>query len=186
MTSVALLTASLPERGGLLAEAIASAEAQTRPPELHLVLIDEERKGPGPLYNAAAELVDTEWIAILDDDDLLYPRHLEVLLEDSDGADVVHSAFDVEGRDGWDWQDAHLFGCSIVQPGHNGIPVTALIRREIFLEVGGFGTKRPEDANLWRAIKAAGGRFECRHERTWVYRFHGKNRSMRRRAGADV
>lgn len=118
--------------------------------------------------------VDTEWVAFLDDDDLLYPHHLETLLGASDDVDVVYSFCDVTGRG--DWSPNMDFNERALRS-FNFIPVTAMVRRSAFLAVGGFpeGTHPVEDWRLWLALLDAGARFRCVPVKTWLYRFHDAN-----------
>jgi len=184
---VTVITTAIPERlDTYLPRAMASVAAQTLPPMQHLVAVDYDGWGPAVLRNALVAASETEWLAFLDDDDLFLPDHLETLLAHEDEADVIHSAFAVRGRPYWSWEDLHAQGCSTLEP-HNTIPTTALVRKSFFDDVRGFRSNRPEDHNLWRMLRAAGARFVCVHERTWVYRFHGANASIaRERDGRTV
>jgi hypothetical protein len=183
--TVALLTASRPDRSAMLAEQLATVAAQTVRPDVHLVGVDHPGQGPAEILNGlAARAPATTWVAFCDDDDLLEPTHLEVLLGASGGIargeplDVVHSAWFTSGRDGWGWDEVHDPGtCSLVTPERNTVPSCALVRREAFLAVGGFPATRPHDWALWLELKAAGAAFGCVHQPTWTYRWHGDNRS---------
>ena len=60
------------------------------------------------------------------------------------------------------------------------MPVTSLVRWTALIRVGGFPENvHNEDHELWRRLKAAGFRFQCVHAHTWLYRFHGDNRSLK-------
>lgn len=176
--SVAVVTASLPERAARLAEAAASVAAQTIPPAAHLIGIDFARHGPTAVRNALVRAAGTEWVAFLDDDDVLYPGHLATLTAGAAGADVVYSFCDVEGRGGW--TPNQEFDAAALRS-YNFIPVTALVRRSAFLSVGGFPESHPvEDWDLWRRLLDAGAEFRCVPTVTWLYRFHGDNATTRR------
>ena len=176
---VVVVTASLPERHEYRAECIRAVEAQTVKPVAHVVMIDHERVGPAVVLNrmlAAALACDADWIAQVADDDLLYPDHLQTLLEASAEADIVYSYCDVEGRD---WFDPNApFDAERLRQ-QNYIPATTLIRAELCRELGwradsahGF-----EDWDFWLRALDAGARFVCVEQRTWLYRFHGANLS---------
>lgn len=174
--SVTVVTASLPERAPRLAEACASVASQTAQPAAHLIGIDFARRGPEAVRNALVAGAATEWVAFLDDDDLLYPHHLETVLAAAEGADVVYSFCDVEGRD---WTPNHAFDAAALRL-YNFIPVTTLVRRSAFLAAGGFpeGRHPVEDWHLWRHMLDLGAEFRRVPRVTWRYRFHGANASM--------
>jgi glycosyltransferase involved in cell wall biosynthesis len=144
-----------------------SVAEQTHKPAAHLVGVDFARIGGARMKNALAERVDTEWIAILDDDDYLYPQHLQRLIESSADADVVYSYCDSPGdcftsyNRPWGGPDS-VRGASIVS--HN-----ALVRTSVFKDAGCFSLQRGYDWWLWRTIADAGGRFVSVPERTWFY-----------------
>lgn len=167
--SVTVITPTmLPERTVLLAEAVASVTAQTRKPDEHLIGVDYLRAGGARMRNVLAASVNTEWLAVLDDDDVLYPEHLARLMDAAAHADVVYSWCDVTGDDPWTAYnqpfDADLLRqTSIVS--HN-----ALIRTELVLDVGGWDQVPGYDWRFWHKALDAGARFVCVPERTWRYR----------------
>lgn len=178
---IAVLTPALPERAAMLAETIASVNAQTLPPAAHLIEIDHERAGCATVLNRllpAAQAADANWIALVADDDVFYPRHLELLAGASADADIVYSYCDVEGRD---WSPNAPFDEARLRAG-NYIPATTLIRTALARKLGGW---RPdaahgfEDWDFWLRALDAGARFRCVPTVTWRYRFHGDNLSWR-------
>jgi len=165
--SVTVITPTIPERAEQLAEAIESVQAQSRPPEAHLIEVDDLRQGTAAMRNRMVEEADTEWVAPLDDDDLLLPIHLQVLLDgaSSSGADVIYS----------DWNGHVPKGCprdfdSAALRAKNFIPATALIRREAIEAVGGYPEVHGEDWALWLLMDRAGARFYRVPVVTWTYR----------------
>ena len=164
---ITVITATLPERADLLERAVASVALQTLRPEAHLVGVDHRRRGGAAMKNLLAYAADTEWLAILDDDDHLYPDHLLKLLAASGDADVVYSWCDSTGdafpnyNQSWEGVDA-LRGSSRVS--HN-----AIVRTSLFKEVGGFPLERGYDWRFWIKAADAGARFACVPERTWFY-----------------
>lgn len=174
---VAVITPSLPSRAPLLAEAVQSVAAQTFEPLAHLIALDYKRVGAPFVRNALARVVDADWLAFLDDDDLFLPHHLETLMAASTGADVVYSWSEVQGRDGWSCNE-HFDAAALRRA--NTIPVTAMIRRSTFLKVGGFPLDMSgiEDWGLWLRALGAGARFVCVPEVTWIYRFQPDGATM--------
>lgn len=167
--SVSVLTASLPERGEMLAEAVASVRAQTYVPEAHLIGVDHHRLGAPIIYNALARAADTVWISFLDDDDLLDPNHLETLMDNSTEADVVYANCRSEGHEfslyGRPFSEADL-------QDHCLVPITALIKRSVFEKAGGFANESGYDWRLWQRAVSSGARVRQLHAQTWLYRRH--------------
>jgi glycosyltransferase involved in cell wall biosynthesis len=154
-------------------------------------LRDTEGRGPAHVRNLMVAYSGTsDWIAFLDDDDYLLPHHIATLtaLQEETDADVVWPWFRVEGGTDpfpenqgrqWDRTNPHI------------IPITTLVRRSAFLDVGGFDedtaaqpdpndptrTVAGEDWRLWLALSAAGAKFAHTPEITWVWRHHGSNTS---------
>lgn len=172
---VTVITPTLSERAELLEQLGAALRRQTVP-LTWLRCVDDRGVGPAALRNELAQHARTPWLAFVDDDDLVYPDHLETLLAHSGNADVVYSACDVEGRD---WQPDH--DCTLgTLRSHNTIPVTSIVRTDAFNSVGGFPLGvRDEDWALWLALLDKGARFQCVHKRTWRYRFHDVGRGNR-------
>jgi glycosyltransferase involved in cell wall biosynthesis len=176
--SVAVITPSLPERTALLAECLSSVATQTVQPTEHLIGVDYQRRGPVAIRNELAASTQAEWLAFLDDDDLMYPNHLETLLSQSGDADVVWSLHDVVGREGF-WVRHKCDAKKLVDGQPNFILITALVRRSTFVAAGGFpDVPWSEDLALWLRFRALGAGFKCVHKKTWTYRFHDTNRSM--------
>lgn len=176
MATVTVITPSVPRRARMLAEAIASVNAQTVPPYAHLIHVDYEMIGCWAVQNILLKAVTTPWFAILDDDDLFGPDHLETLLSHATGElAVVYSWCRVEGEQ---WNPNQLFDEEALYR-NNYIPATALIRTEVARAVGGWKQREDncEDWGMWLDILAAGGRFLCVPEITWTYRFHNDNSS---------
>lgn len=178
--SVAVLTPTLPERALLLREARASVAAQTVSVE-HLVGVDRDREGPSVTRNRlAASRPDADWYLPLDDDDLLDADFVETLLPHLAGADVVYPWCRVEGKD--DWTPNRLFTPELLLKA-NFIPVTALVRAELWREVGGMpeppeGRVQPgEDWEFWRLCLGAGAVFRCLPEVLWTYRVQSDTRN---------
>lgn len=182
-SSVAVLTPSLPERQSLLDQCRASVAAQTFSVE-HLVGVDEAREGPSAIRNRLAAASNTDWLLPLDDDDLMHdPDCVKLLLARSADADVVYPWCHVEGSD---WSPNRLFSAKALA-GVNFIPVTALISRRMWEQVGGWrNAPFDEDWIFWRDCLQAGARFVCVPEVLWTYRIHaaGTSRNKWRKEAA--
>jgi glycosyltransferase involved in cell wall biosynthesis len=165
---------------------------------------DHDGSGPAVVRNravakAAQDDIASEYLAFLDDDDMFKPGHLTKCIEHAQetGADVVYPWFDLirQGVNRNDWNFLLIdgkpaFGQSFnpeaLRRG-NYIPVTALVRRSLFEQVGGFpspGTPEwphteCEDWGLWLRLLDAGAKFSHLPERSWIWDHHSKNTSGR-------
>lgn len=210
--TIAVVTPAIPERAALLAECIASVNAQSYPPVGHYVGVDHAKVGCVTNLNRtvnAALASGADWIALLADDDLMYPHHLGTLIGatrtqhdcagfgpegppcDScpgDGCpilpppDIVYSWCQVTGRPGWN-PNRH-FDAEALRYG-NYIPATSLIRSSLIRELGGWrpGAHGFEDWDFWLRALDHGARFRCIPAVTWEYRFGHDNFSWRQPDG---
>lgn len=166
--TVAVVTAAIPERFDLLRDALDSVAAQTVQPDEHIVVFDYARRGTADALNRGLAAVTSEWVATLDDDDVLYPWHLEVLLRATRFADVVYPYCDCDF-------DIHVNAPfnPVALRQQNYIPTTALIRTSALRAVGGWPDKREQDWALWLRLLDAEARFVHVPTVTWRYRRHG-------------
>lgn len=185
---------SIPSRWTLLQRAAASVVEQTRQAsELHIVL-DVEHAGAAATRTAALAESSADYVAFLDDDDWFLPQHLERLMETAEetDADVVYPWFETNGYDplyvagvraeGRPFDD--LSRKWLITMG-NFIPITALVRREALMDVGGFqnhsshneSLNHPtcEDWEAWRRLALNGAKFVHLPERTWFWNHWGGN-----------
>jgi glycosyltransferase involved in cell wall biosynthesis len=167
---VSVLTPTIKGREHYLAECRASVVFQTSGHWEHLRLVDTDHQGCAATMNAlAAEALGT-WLLPLADDDLLLPGCIKALLGATGDADVVYPVPLVWGMEPGTYQQAPP-----------AIPSLALIRRTLWERLGGYDTEwqREEDRRLWIRAMATGARF-VRYDAqpTWVYRFHGANKSL--------
>jgi glycosyltransferase involved in cell wall biosynthesis len=170
---IAVVTPSKSNRHELLQECIASVKAQTRPADIHAIEVDIHCMGPAKLRNKiVSELPDNiDWLAFLDDDDIMFPNHLEKLTAVAENADVVYSPSQYTGV-------VHALDLKKMRI-CNHIAITSLVRRSMFEQVGGFVDRRMEDWELWKKIVAAGGRFIFVPEQTWEYRIQPDSRQAK-------
>ena len=172
-----VVTPSLPERAKMLAEAIESVAAQSLQPHAHLVAVDHRRTGPSGLINQLVKAARTEWVAILADDDLFLPHHLETLMAHSDAADMVLSWSRIEGRD-IDQYRGEFFAYDLVNRQDTGMRGTFMFRKSLWERVGGWPPSPIEDWKFMVACVQAKARLVPVYEETWIYRFHGGNVSL--------
>ncbi|MFN2540430.1 MAG: glycosyltransferase family 2 protein [Mycobacteriales bacterium] len=190
--SVTVLTATLGRRPQMLAEAVASVAAQTFPPLEHLVVDDGswaveelpgtrvvriERRGLGGARNAGLEQAEGDVIALLDDDDLWHPHHLQACWTELQrtGADVVYADCEEVGRrDGWTFSVKDFDAALLERENYLCVPAT-VVRTAALRDIGGFSEGPLEDWETWKRMARAGMRFVHLPQVTVTYRFHTDN-----------
>lgn len=183
---ISVITPALPTRMGQLQDALVSVEAQTRPPIEHLIGLDYQRRGTGPVKTDLALAAQGDWVATLEDDDFLHPEHLDTLAAHTDGADIVYSWCAVRGRPGW--SPNREFDPIALRAG-NFIPSTALIRRGLIVGLWGWRSGAAcahgwEDWDFWLRALDFGARFRCVPQVTWTYCFGAGNKTFHGEKGA--
>lgn len=102
MPTVSVIVAAHPARArnGMLQAAITSVLEQTRLPDAIHVAMDNDRHGAAATRNRALQAASTDFVAILDSDDLFLPKHLEWLMrhQEETGADFCYAWFKVLQR----------------------------------------------------------------------------------------
>lgn len=186
--TISVVLPTIPGREALLGRAWDSAMGQTIKPEVVHVITDPL---PDPATYVCSRIAcarnnglrkcDTPWVAFLDDDNWWQPHHLETLLANADGVDIVftHSvkiAMDETGS------------CFVQYTGPD--PNAALVRTDLANSIGGFeetwepcdadenggaGFKAPrtgqyyEDLDFWQRCMEAGGTIRQVAIETWNY-----------------
>ena len=172
------ITAVIPTIDGRyesLTRAVASVKSQSLPPVAIEVEYDGDRTGAAATRNRALARVDTEWVAFVDDDDVLLTHHLRLCARHArlTGADVVYPGYEVVGED-----PVNCFGLTFdphLLRRRNYIPVTVLARTDLVLKVGGFQPHPDEngdpceDWGLWLALLDDGAKFSHLPQRTWIW-----------------
>lgn len=194
MSTVSVVIAHIPPRAELLARARRSIEVQRRQPDEVIVELDETGAGAGPTRNKAIVKATSDYVAILDDDDELLPRHLHALMlaAERTDADVAYSWFELyrNGHPVIDRELATMRNGRLVNPlgvpfgpeqaehmrKYAFIPACLLLRRQAVIDVGGYPAPDEavyaehdgcEDYVLLLRLLDAGARFVHVPERTW-------------------
>ncbi|QJX01322.1 glycosyltransferase [Frigoriglobus tundricola] len=185
-SGVTVCLATIPPRRTLLLRALESVASQTVRPEAVVVVCDYGREGAARTKTRTLEQVRTQWVTFLDDDDQMFPHHVELLLNHAraSGADVAYSSAEVVAPDGRVLPNAEGWG-------RYGLPfdaqrlreisyiqTPALMRTERARSVGGFaaiGDSPHDEWNMYRAILDAGGTFSHLPRRTWRWHHWGGN-----------
>src|SRR4051794_11865355 len=202
-----------------LAEAVASVRSQepapdevavvdhasSPPVEAASVRLDDPGGGPAAARDAGLAVLDTEWIALADADDIWEPEKLrlqvEALAAHPDAAVCFGRAvvIDAAGRETGErlpeLPAGRLEPDALRRPLYerNLIPASsAVIRRDALDSVGGFGAGGPlpaaSDWDLWLRLVAAGHAFVCAPAARILYRRHagGLTADISRLAGAGL
>lgn len=130
---ITVLVAAHPQRlrSGMVNEAFASITAQTLQPDTVIMVNDLERAGAGRTRQKLLRMVETEWLAWCDSDDLLYPNHLEDLYRVATETDSVFVFSYFDGGDPLGHFGRPFNPCT---PHHTTI--TFLARTDLAQEVG--------------------------------------------------
>jgi hypothetical protein len=181
---ITALVACHPQRlsGGLAAETFASIARQTLQPDTIIVVNDLERAGAGRTRQKLLRMVETEWLAWCDSDDLWLPSHLEKLWNHAQetGAVFVNSWF-YAPHDPLGHYGKRLDPCSM-----HHTTITFLVKTELAQEVGfpeslRDGRFSEEDwghiSGLAALCCARGLTMSHLPERTWRWRQEGQNSS---------
>jgi len=126
--------------------------------------------------------VDTEWMAVLNDDDNWLPHHVETILPHLDGADLVYTWEANNRKPRVDLSDYSAEQLTELFDRTNVLDGNLAIRTSVLRDVGGFpvdlgangyytnSPARYEDWELWRRMVRAGHtRFRCVPVETWEY-----------------
>jgi hypothetical protein len=177
---VAVITPTVLDRHLLLQECKDSVSAQTWGGSVyHAIGEDTKKEGAAITRNRIVRNVDSEyeWLAFVDDDDIIYPNHLSTLIEGSEDADIIYSDCEEEGFiKTWKTRE---FNYAEVKA-ENYIPVTVLMRRSVFDKIGGFPLDHFPGEDQWMFLNAAsaGAKFKYIPKTTWMYRKHPQHRCL--------
>jgi glycosyltransferase involved in cell wall biosynthesis len=147
-----------------------------------VVIRNDEPRGPGAARNAAIERARGEWVAFLDDDDILAPTSFRTQLaggadgrvlsytgrvEVDDALTVVHRSRPADPAD---------LGHKMLSNNPLGGPSGVLVRRDVLRRVGGFDESFSAlaDWDLWVRVAALGPAGTAR-EPLLAYRRHPQN-----------
>lgn len=189
-----MVITSIPTRKKSLDRALMSVANQTLQPGRVIVQMDTVGVGAPANRDAGLSRVSSKYVAFLDDDDYLYPQHIQRLYETAvrEDADLVYSWFDVIG--GSD-PFPENFGKPWDPENPRQVTVTTLGKTQAYVDAGGYtcldgmsdeeleeygqGNTIGEDFRLVCNINAAGKKIVHHPEKTWAYVHWGGNTSGR-------
>lgn len=187
MNDITVVIPSIPPREVMLARALLSVQSQTLAPQTTVIVLDIGKEGAPANRQAGLNQVTTEYVAFLDDDDELYPEHLEALRTNIGDADLIYPWFDVGGgTDPFPHHEGKPWDCS----NPHQVPITFLARTESVQSAGGFledwsetgavddeGNRIGEDFLLITRLCARGAKIVHLNQRTWRWHHHASNTS---------
>ena len=183
-SDITVIIPHIPPRNVMLTQRpLPSVFAQTLHPDDVLIVTDNDKDGAGPTRNRGIAMASTEWVAFLDDDDELEPRHLEVCKRHAEetGADVVWPWYTMGDPRNTDPLPADFFGRQWNPDAPHTFPITALVRTSWAKQVEfrpparrGFSG---EDWFFWCELSVRGAKFSHVAERTWKDWHHFHNTS---------
>jgi hypothetical protein len=156
----------------------------------HHGVVDEDHKGAARTRHTGLMAVETEWVAFLDDDDVMLANHLTALYAAAvvHNADYLWSRFLIKYPDGSSLPGPAFLGQKAFSPWNDADPcqttITTLVRTELARAAGGFaqfeddgtevdGQRRGEDHEFTLRCRAAGGEFHHVAEVTWHWNHWG-------------
>lgn len=162
-------------RASALRAAVVEGVPQGKVHFSHKIGLDEERVGPAKMRNRlVSELTwDPDWLLLLDDDDEIDEDFFAVLWPHLAGADVAAGWFRTAGPTPIPhWTSNRLFRNEAILRGPNFLPVTAMISRRAWEDLGGMRHVAYEDHDLWIRMIKEGKRIRVVPEVIWTFHFH--------------
>lgn len=192
MLDITVAIPSIPQRKMKLRQAVSSVLGQTHPASGISIAMDLSQQGSAVTRNRALMAVNSEWVAFLDDDDVLLPHHLAVLAQGAvdSGADVIYGLPRVLDPYGnikprhWQWGGPTEFDAELLRQA-SYITVSSLVRTELAKDCGGFvfhqDARFPgesyDDHGFYLRLLDAEATFHHVHQETFIWNHHGMNTS---------
>lgn len=157
----------------MLSRCLNSVLSQERAPDAIVVAIDHEGVGAAATKQRALQMLDTDFVCVVDSDDEFLPHHIRIHEEAQldTGADLVYSWFHGNDpfpsfffTDPWDEEN----------PRHT--TTTIMARRDMMLSVGGYtsdpNTSSPYEDDDWRmtlGLIGLGAKIHHIADRSWIW-----------------
>lgn len=194
MVSIAVVIPTIPSRRKKLEQLLHQIDHQQRRPDEVIVWNDGLGQGAAIARNHAMAEATSDFVAFFDDDDEMYPRHLEHLerTQAQTGADLVYPWHDllppapnplkVCGMSPFGRPFDIAARRQIIE-GINFIPIAVLVRRSAMEAIGGFcdfglqewDAEKCEVLDAWRRLLQARFTFVHCPKKTWAAVRNGKN-----------
>jgi hypothetical protein len=159
---------------------MATGMLNTLPPDAYAIAIDHDGEGAAKTRQRALDMVETPFVAMMDDDDELMSNHLEDLMVHmlKTGADMVYSWFVMVG--GKDPFPPSHFTDEFDPNNPVETTITTLCRTDAAKDVGFKAIPQRlhntgEDYNFVLGLVQKGYKISHLPRRTWYYNVHGFN-----------
>jgi SAM-dependent methyltransferase len=187
-----VLVTTIPTRQDRLNKALMSVENQSLLPAKILIQNDLYKEGAPKNRDNGIEKVETEYVALLDDDDYFYPDHLESLYQTAidTGADIVYAWFNVDGGED---PFPENFGKPWDPENPRQVTITVLAKTDVIRKAGGYsnttgieheelglfaqGNTAGEDFRMVFSANKQGAKIVHVPKKTWAYVHHESNTS---------
>lgn len=155
-------------------EVIVACDAQRFVPGAKVIVRPSSWQHRQAFYlQQAISNADTEWVWIVDIDDIALSDGLEGL--DRVAGDVWQMGY--RRTDGTVYAPEQLSGRDYLRLAGNPFTAGSAIRTDIFADVGGFSDIAFQDWGLWRNLAHLGAAFEMSGREHYVYRQHQQSRT---------
>lgn len=172
MSDITVITPAISTRFDHLRHLLNSIESQTLKPAAHLISVDYDRVGCAANMNRMVAAVETEFMIMIADDDIMYPTCLERLRAEIGDHDMIYPWTKVVGRGNWN-PNSHFDSNRLRHACY--IPGMYMLRTEVWRELGGAPNVICEDYAFQLKMLDANKKIKCLPEILWEYRFHGSN-----------
>lgn len=177
---ITVVIAHIPTRRDELKRALRSVERQALQPREVIIETDMHHTGAAATKNRGLAQVRTDWVAFLDDDDQMLPKHLFHLrlAAFTEGADVIYSVPVVPENPAFvdsEPQYFRPFDPKVLRQ-RSFIQTTSLVRAGLMREAGGFQCPPGSDYDdwgAWLALLDRGARFHHVPEQTFIWHHWG-------------
>jgi cellulose synthase/poly-beta-1,6-N-acetylglucosamine synthase-like glycosyltransferase len=174
-------------RSDKLVRALLSIHTQTVIPNNIIVSYDSDlcahRVGATGNRNNALNQVETEYVAFIDDDDIMYPHHLETLYNKivETKVDLVYPTFVIRHGGGYIiprkdyYREDMTFNYDELMK-QNYIPITVMAKTKVLQDLGGFENIDGvvgEDWGMWMKLHRSGHTLLHVPVETWEYNWWG-------------
>ena len=169
---ITVCTLTMPDgsRAEMLERNKKSVREQTQPVYAHL--IDDAPGDMGDLYNNLVDKVETEWVALLDDDNYWHGHHVNTIVQALHNADVVYTWDSSGSRPRHNVNDKPYEWIEWLGEDSNWLDTSCAYRVSKWKEIGGMagadGTQL-KDWDLCKRMVEAKARFVCVPQATWRY-----------------
>lgn len=126
--------------------------------------IEGLKSGAGPVRNSCVARATTEWVAFLDDDDIVTNDYVEKLALESNDADAISFRMMY-----WHWAWLPPVTATVDNFTHGSIGISFACKRRVFDKCQ-FTRGRGEDFRMLRDIRDAGFRLKMSHYLTYLVR----------------